>query len=153
MVVFSALTLIAKQPVCEVSADTVAFGAYQPLTNTLRNTSSAIAVSCTGKEGDTVYYTLILNIGSGSSYASRQMSSGSYTLLFNLYTDAARTQIWGDGTGGTVTISGSMVLTDSTVTRTHIVYGRIPGSQRGPGAGSYIDPAMVVRCDYSKNEN
>src|SRR6266487_1298814 len=55
-----------------------------------------------------------------SPFIPRKMVNAGTLLNYNLYTDAARTTVWGDGTGGTVTVSGS-----SNGSTTHTVYGRI----------------------------
>ena len=46
-----------------------------------------------------VPYTIALGSGNGA-YASRRMVSGGNFLAYNLYTDVARTMIWGAGPQG-----------------------------------------------------
>jgi spore coat protein U-like protein len=55
---------------------------------------------------------------------------------YQLYTDAARTTVWGDGAGGTAVQSGVGTAAPRTLT----VYGRIPD------AGANLSAA--VRADY-----
>lgn len=44
------------------------------------------------------------------SFSSRYMLSGANRLYYNMYTDAARTVVWGDGTAGSSTVNGNVVL-------------------------------------------
>jgi len=110
---------------CSVSATDLDFGSYDPSSGTALDGSSTISANCTVGTG----YTLSLDIGGGGgAYTQRLMdSAGTDTLGFNLFTDAARTQVWGDGSGATATVSstGAGLLTSNN----HTVYGRIPISQ------------------------
>ncbi len=60
---------------------------------------------------------------------------------FNLYKDAAFTQVWGDGTASTFTVAGtgSGLLTANSLT----VYGQIPVSQDKP-TGTYSSLITVT---------
>lgn len=68
------------------------------------------------------------------------------TLSYNLFTDAGRTTIWGDGTGGTS--YQSLPAGSSTHTEAFILYGRIPGNQSQATAGNYSDPSLSVVVSY-----
>ena len=68
------------------------------------------------------------------------MTSGSNLLSYNLYTDSARTSVWGDGTGSTNTIGGTGTGGSQAVT----VYGRVSLGQTGVPAGSYADTVAVT---------
>jgi spore coat protein U-like protein len=66
------------------------------------------------------------------------MVSGPDSLGYNLYTDAARTQVWGDFfNGGTIQVApaGTPARLD--------VYGRIPAGQN-VATGSYTDSITVT---------
>jgi len=81
-------------------------------------------------------------VGSGGgTFATRTLSSGGSTLDFNLYRDAAYSQVWGDGTGATFTVAGtgSGLLTSNNIT----VYGQIPISQDKP-VGTYTSLITVT---------
>lgn len=116
-----ALAITAQQgwaALCSFSATGVAFGSYDVFSNQSVDSTSNIAVTCDVSSS----YSISLSPG-GGSYASRVMASGGHTLNYNLYTDATRTVIWGDGTGSTATVNGSGI------TGNHTVYGRIPARQ------------------------
>jgi spore coat protein U-like protein len=68
---------------------------------------------------------------------------GANTLSYNLYTTAANTTIWGDGTAGTVFLNpdNSNGLTAPGIT-TLVVHGLIP-AQALPPPGTYTDTVMA----------
>lgn len=123
---------------CNVSATTLNFGTYNPANASALTGTSTISVYCTSGSA----YTTSLNVGSGGgTFAARTLSSGGNTLDFNLYRDAAYSQIWGDGTASTYTVTGtgSGLLTANTIT----VYGQIPISQ-DKSAGTYTSTITVT---------
>lgn len=127
---------------CNVSVVApLSFGSYDtvnPLTG-----SAVITVSCTrsGGKPEVVPYTVALSSGPGS-YAARQMNmiAGPDVMLYNLYTSAARTQVWGNGTAGTGVVIGTLKLPgppgNPPRTATHTIFGFIPGNQN-LRAGNY----------------
>lgn len=87
-----------------------------------------------------VNYEISIGPGNAGTFTPRQlMHSSGATLDYNLYTDLQRTQILGDGTVGTTTVSGSCLTLCIPLT----VYGRIPINQWGP-AGEYSDTVTVT---------
>ena len=69
------------------------------------------------------------------------------TLIYNLYTSAAHTTIWGNGTSGTNTVSGSVTIPSGSLSasRTYTVYGLIGAPQNvSPGAYSTATPITVT---------
>jgi spore coat protein U-like protein len=123
---------------CLVTATALNFGTYTPSSGTALNGSSTISVNCTSGSP----FTTSLNVGSGGgAFTARTLLSGSNTLNFNLFKDAAFTQVWGDGTGSTFTVAGtgSGLLTANTLT----VYGQIPISQDKP-VGVYTSLITVT---------
>jgi spore coat protein U-like protein len=95
------------------------------------------SITCTGNGTSTLRITL--TAGGSGAFAQRRMSNGSNTLNYNLYTTAARTTIWGDGTSGTSFLNpaNSNGLTQPGVT-TMVVYGTVP-AQALPATGTYQD--------------
>jgi len=83
--------------------------------------------------------------GLGGDYSPRTMTgTGTDRLEYNLYRDAACTQIWGDGTRGTSTLSGD--LGGAEITASAIVYGRMPAGQNVTG-GAFFD-VIVMTIDF-----
>jgi spore coat protein U-like protein len=128
------------------------FGAYHPLTFAGKLTSAdtdsagSITVTCSGLSQG-VNYTLKLDGGHSNSIAARRMggSAGGAEMGYNLYTNAARNLVWGDGSAGSV-LSGS--LGTGTNSNTHSFYGRIPGGQNTVRPGSFSD-LLVITLEYS----
>ena len=130
------LALLARQALaaCTATAVPVIFGAYNPVSGQVLDSAGRVDVSCVPSAG----YTISMSAGLGS-YSTRMMASGPDRLEYNLYTDFARTMVWGDGTPGSFTVGGTAGLTP--VSRT--VYGRIPGGQ-AVHAGAYSDTLLVT---------
>lgn len=123
---------------CNVSATTLSFGTYNPASATALTGNSTISVYCTSGSA----YTASLNVGSGGgTFATRTLASGGNTLNYNLFKDTGYSQIWGDGSASTYTVSGtgSGLLTANTIT----VYGQIPISQDEP-VGTYTSTITVT---------
>jgi spore coat protein U-like protein len=131
---------------CGVSTTGVAFGSYDPVLGQNRDTSGTISVSCTGNSGDSVSYSLLLSAGNGA-FSSRAMAGSAVPLQYNLYTDIARSQVWGDGTGGTLVVSDSYSISTSPTVRNYTVYGRIPAGETGVTAAAYND-SIAITLDY-----
>lgn len=133
--------LAAPAPACTISSAGVAFGGYNPRSASPDNGSATISLACA-----TTVTAPVVTLGTGQSgtYSPREMTSGGWTLNYNLYTNSARTIVWGDGTGGTVslTLSGGTIIGGlRRFSRT--VYGRIPALQN-VGAGTYGDTVVMT---------
>jgi spore coat protein U-like protein len=79
---------------CTVTTAGSPFGTFDTIDNLERDTLAALEISCTGTPGDTASYTIVLSTGMGS-FSNRQLRSGASLLRYNLYSDSARTQVWG----------------------------------------------------------
>jgi spore coat protein U-like protein len=137
---------------CTVGASGVSFGIYDPLSGSADDSTGQVSVTCTATFPpivDTVNYTVSLSSGSSGSYSTRRMQAGSSVLNYNLYTTSARSagQIWGDTTGGSANMSGSMTIGFFFWPTTHTdlltIYGRIPAGQ-DVAAGTYADTIIVT---------
>jgi spore coat protein U-like protein len=114
---------------CTISATNLAFGTVGLLAGNVDATST-ITVTCT----PATPYAIALNEGdvSGSTVESRKMASGASSMMFQLYRDSARTQVWGK-TSGVDTVGNTGNGNPMEIT----VYGRIP-PQNGPAVGAYV---------------
>jgi spore coat protein U-like protein len=83
-----------------------------------------------------------LDKGGAPTFNPRRMLNGTSTLSYNLYLDAARTIVWGDGTSGTQ----SFFVRNPQPNNQNInvpLYGRIPAGQSA-GVGSYTNTVTVT---------
>ncbi|MGH8308038.1 MAG: Csu type fimbrial protein, partial [Gammaproteobacteria bacterium] len=112
-------------------------GNYNPFAAGPRNRTGRITVTCNGNGTLTV----ALSTGQSGSYNPRYMISGTTTdhLDYNLYTNPARTIIFGDGTGGTQTVSKRFKNNSVRVN----VYGQIPALEN-IAQGSYTDSIVAT---------
>ncbi len=123
---------------CTVSSSALAFGNVDPLSGSDVDSSGGITVTCTN--GTAWSAAAGVGGGTGASFADRFMNSGGNLLAYNLYTDAARSSVWGDGTGSTATISD----TGSGVAQAVTVYGRVASGQATVPPGAYADTVSVT---------
>jgi spore coat protein U-like protein len=130
---------------CHVKVLPTIFGTYLPAQASPTDTAGSIQLRCVGRPRASQPTFVTVNISGGSSglAASRFMQSGTAPLAYNLFKDAARIQVWGDGTNGTTGLVQT-VPSDQKVVRVEIpVYGRIP-AQQDAVPGSYDDTVIVT---------
>jgi len=126
---------------CTISASGVAFGAYDPRAVGADNGTGPISLACPTGSNSVI---IALSTGTSGTYTNRTMRDGGDILNYQLYRDAARTQVWGNGTAGTFTqtLSGGSVG-GGTRNYSTTVYGRITALQNVP-AGAYLDTITVT---------
>jgi spore coat protein U-like protein len=130
---------------CTVAATGIAFGNYQPLSGVNVTSTGTVTVTCNpGLISVLVSYTIQIGPGGGGSVATRSLSGPGTRLGYQLYSDALRTQIWGDGTGGSSGITDGYLLgVLFPVIRNYTCYGIVLGGQR-VSIGSYSDTTTVL---------
>ena len=140
---------------CTTSSSGLAFGAYPTLgfagqLGSADVTSTAsISVACQGMPAGSSY-TLALGpsaAGSGNRIGTRYLANtrGGDPMAFNLFTDANRTIVWGDGVTGAL-IRGTL---DAGGSHSSVsVYGKIPAGQSTLRAGSF-QGSMTITLTYS----
>ena len=118
---------------CIVSTSPVAFGVYNPTAGTVLDGTGSVAVTCTNGTS----YAISLDGGGQADVAARAMANVPDLLSYQLYSDAARTTVWGSTGGDLVNATGTGLQVN------HTVYGRVPASQNVP-VGSYTDTVNVT---------
>jgi spore coat protein U-like protein len=147
--VVAAPAIAAGTVSCSVSAAALSFGSYDVFAASPITSTTTLSVTCTLTSGGatTVTYVVALSSGSSNTFVQRQMKNGANALGYNLYSDSARTTVWGDGTGGTQTVSQPQpmqlkpptpVLTDN-----FTVYGNVPALQ-DVAVGAYSDNITIT---------
>jgi len=127
---------------CTISANPLSFGTYQPGQGSA-SASTTVAIRCSSGAP----FSVALNGGTGGgSVAQRLMSMGASRLQYNLYTTAAHTAVWGDGTQSTATVSGVGRGFAGGAAVTQTVYGQIPDSPANLALapGLYTDVITVT---------
>jgi spore coat protein U-like protein len=114
------------------------FGNYTAASADVK-TSALVLFTCVPSLGYlSVSYSMSISAGNSSSFATRKMTAGGYSLNYNLYADSAYTMIWGDGTSGTSTRTGNCATLCS-----QTVYGKLIGGQAVPAA-IYQDSVTIT---------
>ena len=141
--VAAALLLVsgsARGQSCSVSvASGVSFGAYDPLNTSPLDQTGSITYQCGILFLGTV--TIDLSTGSSGTFAFRELEKGGDSLRYNLYRDATRLLIWGNGTSGSSRFGPALPLLG--IPQTLTIYGRIPARQASP-VGTYTDTVTVT---------
>ncbi len=123
-------------PSCQLnSVPTIAFGTLNPLTD--NDTQGDIVWVCTSGTN-----TVIELDGGGSGNILARTMAGPAPLPYQLYTDAGRSQVFGDGTtGNSVGVAGTGYASPDTVT----VYGRVAQADAQTAQnGNYNDTVVVT---------
>ena len=128
---------------CTATATSVDFGTYTPLQATVLASTGTVTISCTGVTGRNTV-TIDLSQGASGLYTTRTLKAGAATLNYNLYQDAANTEIWGNGTGGST--EASATIRRRTPIATLTVYGSVLARQ-DPLPGTYAD-TITVSVNY-----
>ena len=124
---------------CWVTITSVNFGSYDIFATAPTDSTGAVSVYC--NQENLISASIGPSTTSGS-FNPRQMrlSTGTDLMDYNLYRDTSRTQIWGDGTGGTFTVAGTVARKG---TGNYTIYGRIPPGQ-DISAGLYMETITVT---------
>jgi spore coat protein U-like protein len=140
-----AFAVCANAQSCSVSAASGNYGSVDILSGGSIDTTSSFTVNCSGCAlGCTYNLCVQFDQGSPNGNSSiRYMGSGPNTIQHELYSDAARTQVWGSwgygtspyGTGG---VSVNLIIPLlSSASKTFTVYGRLKAGQQTAIPGTY----------------
>jgi spore coat protein U-like protein len=135
---------------CSVSTAGVAFGTYDIVSGAPTDVAGLIDLACSftpSPGGGGTLVSLFMSAGSSGNFSARTMRAATDVLLYNLFTDPARTQIWGNGTAGTayqsVRLTVGPGVGNSTRSAQYAIYGRIPARQT-VATGIYSDTIVVT---------
>lgn len=128
----------AEAAQCTVATTSVNFGTYDVFATSPNDSTGTVTLTCNGGARNVA---ITISNGSAVSYAFRFMNKGLELLLYNLYLDASRTVIWGDGSGG----SEMEIVSNPVNNKDHplTIFARIPAGQ-DVSAGSYTDTVTVT---------
>lgn len=131
----------AYAAVCNLGVTPLNFGSYNIFSNAPNEAEGFVTVNCDTPD---IPLTVSLDAGvhSGGVFNPRKMkqTTGTATLNYNLYLNAAATQIWGDGTSGTSTWTGTL---GGAASGTITIHGRMPANQNA-FVGFYSDAVIIT---------
>jgi spore coat protein U-like protein len=130
----------AEAAKCTISTGPVMFGTYDVFNTAPLDSTSGLAFDCNGGARNV---SISISRGQSSTFFPRTLKKGAESLTYNLFLDASRTTIWGDGAGATETYFNRNP--PNTVVQVPI-YGRITAGQ-DVTAGSYAD-SVTVQIDF-----
>jgi spore coat protein U domain-containing protein, fimbrial subunit CupE1/2/3/6 len=129
----------SAQGACSLTSTSIAFGSYDIFSPSPLDSLGQIIFRCGNNDHNV---SISLDKGGAPSFNPRRMLNGGNTLNYNLYKDAARTVIWGDGTGGTQNFFVQNPQPNNRDISVPI-YGRIPAGQ-GATVGNYSNTLTVT---------
>jgi spore coat protein U-like protein len=128
------ITVVAN---CTIAVDALSFGDVNDLTPAIAATTTG-TVTCTGISPVSVSFDP--GTGGSSTFATRQMALATDTVDYNLYADAAHTEILGDGSTGTTTID----FTSTGGADPFTVFGQTAPAQNPKPAGVYTSTVTAT---------
>lgn len=134
----SLLAVPAAEAACTVSTTGITFGTYNVFQGAPTDANGQVTFRCTTFE---IFVRIELDRGGAPSFNPRQMRQGGEILSYNLYRDASRNTIWGDGTGGTQEFLQLFIPGNQNINVP--LYGRIPAGQ-DVSAGTYTNTVIAT---------
>lgn len=144
---------------CQFNSANITFGNYDVYSASALTGTGSIGGVCTTGAGQNTAPVISLGKGANSTaFSPRQMactsgacSTNGYSgdkLQYDLFTTAAMTAIWGDGTSSTSTVQLAAGCCTNNQTWTATIYGRIPvaipGGANDVSVGGYSDSVTVT---------
>jgi spore coat protein U-like protein len=140
----SIASCLGHQCNCTFGVDGINFGLYNPFAPEPNDTTGNISVSCNAADqGVDVSYEISLDTGKSGSFAKRKLASANRELGYNLYTDASRTLVWGDGSSISNRLKDAYSSPNTQEIKSYPIYGRIEPNQN-VAAGDYSDLITVT---------
>ena len=125
----------AEAAKCTIATTPIAFGTYNVFSSAPVDSVGSLLFDGSGTNN----VSIAISQGQSGSFQPRALRSGSESLYYNLFLDAARSTVWGNGSGGTQTYVTDPGKDDVSVT----IYGRIP-PQQDVTFGAYGDSVTVT---------
>ena len=138
---------------CQINAPVFNFGRHQMSSSAPPvQTNGTISVTCTRHPQDRLSVQVLFDLkGVMVQIPPRSMRDqiGGAYLAYDMYIDAARTRIWGDGTQGSEFFTSRCLLDERNrvCTLPFVLYGRVNGAQSAIPPGPFLG-AVVSRLEY-----
>jgi spore coat protein U-like protein len=121
---------------CTLTVTGVSFGDYDGSDVSSLYGEGSVRVRCPGSVSN---LSVSISTGWSGTFNPRAMMNGTEALQYNLFLDAGRTTIWGDGHQGT----GVVTLPRANQTVTLPIFGVVPAGQ-DVEAGTYSDNLVIT---------
>jgi spore coat protein U-like protein len=136
---------------CNLTVNPVGFGPYNPLLySALENDAGFVEIRCRSNIIETVGYSIGLSPGFSGNFTARHMRQvvgvQGPALEYNLYTNASRGTVWGNGAGAPK-VGGTLPLPITNVDFSSgpvPIYASIFPRQLNRNGGAYTDSIQVV---------
>ena len=125
---------------CRVTLAAMNFGIYMPMAPAHVDVNGQISVRCQAQPGT---FSVVVGPGISGNQLARTLAAGGDIINYNLYRNAARTEIWGDGTPPTFAVSGVRSSRGRPSFYNYPIYGRMYSGQ-APNPGVYSDNVVVT---------
>jgi len=138
--------LRAADKTCTIETRPLSFGTYGPSDPAPTDAQAQIVYACgvhtVGRLQGRTATNIRIEISRGEAGSfDRAMTSGTARLSYNIFLDAQRQTVWGNGSGGTQYFTDVQPPNQQPITL--YAYGRIPALQNVP-QGEYADSLQVV---------
>lgn len=137
----------ASAVTCTASAGNIAFGNYNPLNTAALAATAPVTVQCSGIGVPIIVVSPVVSLSTGTSgsYVNRTLLFGTNTLSYNIYANVARSQILGNGTGGSTTLHLAPIdiVMIGSGQSSGTLYGYLPAMQNA-APGAYVDTITVT---------
>lgn len=147
----------AQAATCTIDISDLNFGAIDTLSGMGAQSTAQVAIDCDQVSADATQVTICANLGAGSGGAQaglRQVGSGSNSLSYQIFTDAARSIPWGSVDNGALGPPRTIVLpvSDTAASATIYLYGTVPAGQSNAAEGSYVSLFTAADATFSYEE-
>ncbi len=122
---------------CTISASGINFGTYSVFSAAPDDAAGTVTVDCASSDNNN-NVTVTFSTGTSGTFTARTMTKGAEALSYNIFADASRTTVVGDGTSNSTFFSARPGNAPQTIT----LYGRIPALQ-DVSIGSYTDTVLA----------
>jgi spore coat protein U-like protein len=138
------LAAVAMPPMaqasCSLSAASISFGNYDVFSPNHLDSIGQLVFRCAPNDNNVA---ISLSRGGSPSFSPRRLVNVGSFINYNLYLDAARSVVWGDGSGGTQTYFISNPKPNNADIAVP-VYGRISAGQSAAAFGNYSDTITAI---------
>ena len=114
--------------ICSITTTNIIFTGYNPYDANLERSNGTIKVTCKNMSlSRNLSYVVTLKASSSGNPLSILVKNGVETVSYSLFKDSTLSQILGDGTNTSTTITNTFTLpTMGTTTDTYTIYAKIP---------------------------